>query len=673
MTSHPNNHNHHHSKNNHDRSNGHGDQDHSEPHEMMIRDFKIRFFVSLILSIPVLLFSPMIQSFFGFELAFHGKSYVIFGLSGIIYFYGGFPFLSGLYKELKEKSPGMMTLIELAITVAFVYSSAVVFGLQGKFFFWELVTLIDIMLLGHWIEMRSVMRASSALQELAKLMPDTAHKKTGEEIKDVPVNELKNQDIILIKPGEKIPADGTIKKGDSSINESMLTGESVPVEKSKGDQVIGGSINGDGSLEVEIEKTGEDTYLSKIIQMVKEAQQSTSKSQRLADKAALVLTIVAISVGGITLLVWLIIGKDFAFSMERMATVMVITCPHALGLAIPLVVAVSTSLSAKNGLLIKNRNAFENAKQISTLIFDKTGTLTEGQFGINRVQILDDSYNKEDIIQYAVSLEQNSEHPIAQGIVKYAKEKNITPQSTQEFKAVKGKGIEGKVGDQFVEVVSPAYLKEKDYNMEEDSQSEEGTTVFILIDHKLSGYIELKDNIRKQSYQAVEEIKELGIKVWMITGDNQKTAQAVSNELKLDGYFAEVLPDQKQNKIKELQKQKEFVAMTGDGINDAPALAAADIGIAIGSGTDVAAATADIILVNSDPKDVLTLIKFGQATRNKMIQNLFWATGYNVVAIPLAAGVLFSFGIVISPALGAVLMSISTIIVAINAKFLRVK
>ena len=647
-------------------------QHHHNHHEMMIKDFKRRFFVSLIVTVPLLVLSPMIQEWTNISIGFSGSNYVLFGLATFVYFYGGWPFLKGLIDELKERKPGMMTLIAMAISVAYIYSTATVFGLSGNDFFWELATLIDIMLLGHWIEMRSVLSASNALEELAELMPNTAHLLRGGEIIDIEINQLKTKDIILIKPGEKIPADGIILKGNSSINESMLTGESKPVEKDKGDKVIGGSINNDGSLEVEVEGTGEDSYLSKVIELVKSAQESKSKTQNLADRAAFWLTIIALSAGFTTLIVWYLLTKDFTFAIARMATVMVITCPHALGLAIPLVVAASTAQSAKNGLLIKNRTQFENSRKIDTLVFDKTGTLTYGEFGVNFIEIFDDDYSQEQIIELAATLESNSEHPIATGIIERQKELGLSSLDMEDFEAIKGKGVKGIVEGKDTMVVSPGYLKESNIEVPRELPAHDvSTNVFLLIEGKLTAAIGLSDRIREESYDAIKRLKKEGIKTWMLTGDNEKTAKQVSEELGLDGYFAEVLPEQKQEKIKELQSQGNFVAMTGDGVNDAPALAQADVGIAVGSGTDVAAETADIILVNSNPEDIVALIDFGKATYRKMRQNLIWATGYNVIAIPLAAGVLSGVGVVISPAIGAILMSLSTIIVAINAKLLK--
>ncbi|MGM0437980.1 MAG: copper-translocating P-type ATPase [Bacillota bacterium] len=641
-------------------------------HQKMLEDFKKRFKISLIITLPILVLSPMIQSFLNYSIEFTGSKYLLFLLSTIIFFYGGWPFLSGLKNELSDKKPGMMTLIALAISVAYFYSSAVVFGLEGRFFFWELATLIVIMLLGHWIEMRSVMGASQALEELAKLMPDQAHKIVDGEIKEIKIKELKKGDQVLVKPGEKVPADGIIYEGDSYIDESMLTGESEPVKREVDEEVIGGSVNGDSSIKIRIEKAGDESYLSQVIEMVKESQAAKSKTQNFADRAALWLTIIAITAGTITFGTWFSIRGDLAFAIERMATVMVITCPHALGLAIPLVVAVSTTLSAKNGLLIRNRTAFENARKIDTVLFDKTGTLTKGEFGVEAVESFVDNFNNEDILQKAASLEQESEHPIAKGIVKKAEEDEVELLKVDDFEIIKGKGVIGEIDGRNLKAVSPGYLKENEIEVPQDALKEGPfTEVFIIENGNLIGMIRLADQIRESSYEAVQKLKNKGIKVKMLTGDNQKTAQYVSNELGLNDFFAEVLPDQKQKKVEELQTEGDFVAMTGDGVNDAPALAKADIGIAIGSGTDVAAETADIILVESDPLDVLKLIEFGSLTYKKMLQNLFWATGYNAFAIPLAAGVLAGVGIMISPAIGAVLMSMSTVIVAINAKLLK--
>ncbi|MBI5856850.1 MAG: cadmium-translocating P-type ATPase [Sphingobacteriales bacterium] len=647
---------------------GHEGHDH---HAMMIDDFKKRFWISLILTIPVLLLSEMIQHWLGFTIQFTGDKYVLLTLSTFIFFYGGWPFLNGLMDELKAKSPGMMTLIALAITVAYLFSVTVIFGFEGTDFFWELATLIDIMLLGHWLEMKSVLGASKALQLLVSMMPAEAHLVHGDHILDVKLEQLEKDNIILIKPGEKVPADGIVAEGKSYLNESMLTGESKPVKKEKGEKVIGGSVNGNGSLRVRVLHTGKDSYLNKVITLVQEAQKTKSRTQHLADRAAKWLTYIALAVGLITLFVWLVLGQGTNYAIERMVTVMVISCPHALGLAIPLVVAISTAVSAQHGLLIRNRTAFENSRKITTIVFDKTGTLTKGGFSVTRIESVGSGFKKE-LLQYAAALEQSSEHPIAVGIIKKAKQENLEILKAENFNAIIGKGVEADVNGRNIKVVSPGYLKEEQIIIPAGSSTSEAETiVFVLLDNQLAGYIALADEVRPESKQAIESFKKNSIKVMMATGDNEKVAKAVAQELRLDGYYAEVLPHQKVEIVKELQNKNEFVAMTGDGVNDAPALAQADVGIAVGSGTDVAAETADIILVNSNPQDILNLILFGKATYRKMLQNLIWATAYNAVAIPLAAGVLSATGFVLDPAIGAVFMSLSTIIVAINAQLLK--
>ena len=648
----------------------HGEMGHN--HLAMIEDFKRRFYVSLGLTVPILVLSDMIQHWLGFELDFVGRKYLLLALSSVLFGYGGKPFLEGCMDELKSRHPGMMTLIAMAITIAFVYSVATVFGFQGMDFFWELATLIVIMLLGHWLEMRSVANASKALELLIQMIPAEAHVIHGEMIHDMPLKEIKQDFRILVRPGEKIPVDGTVLKGESYLNESMLTGESAPVLKQAGAKVIAGALNGNGSLEIKVEQTGEGTYLAKVIQMVQDAQNTKSNTQRLADRAAFWLTMVALVMGFGTLTAWLIMGQSWAYAVERMVTVMVISCPHALGLAIPLVVAISTSLAAKNGLLVRNRTAFENARKISMLIFDKTGTLTTGIFGVTRISSFLSNLTKNDLLALAAALEQNSEHPIATGIISEAKAQKVSIPNVEDFQAITGKGVSGKVNQKNVWVVSPGYLRENNLNIPEVAVADASeTTVFVLIDNQLAGFISLADQIRESSAEAIQNLKKQGIKTFMLTGDNQKVAETVSQKLGMTGYMAEVLPHQKLEKIKEQQAKGEFVAMTGDGVNDAPALAQADIGIAIGSGTDVAAETADIILVNGDPKDVASLIEFGRSTHQKMIQNLIWATAYNAVTLPLATG--FVPEVVISPAIGAVFMSLSTIIVAINAQTLRFK
>jgi len=638
-------------------------------HDSMLADFRRRFWISLAVTIPILVFSQFIQDLIGFSLEVPGRPYIMLGLATFVFVYGGWPFLSGSVSELKERQPGMMTLIALAILVAYAYSAATVLGLEGNPFFWELATLIVVMLLGHWIEMRSVQSASNALEELAALMPNEAHVKTNDGVEDLPVDQIEVGDVLVVRPGEKIPSDGVIRSGSSYLDESLLTGESKPVERAEGDEVIGGSINGDSAIEVEVTKSGEESYLSQVIEMVESAQQSKSKTQALSDKAAFWLTIVAITVGIVTLAGWLAAGRDLQYSIARMATVMVITCPHALGLAIPLVVAVSTSKSAQNGLLIRNRTAFENARKVSTVVFDKTGTLTHGTFSVTEITSFEGSDSKT-MLRLAAALEEQSEHPIARAIVEKAKNEGVDAANATDVEAIEGKGVTGTVDGATVRAVSPGYVKENDIDLPDSSVDQAGTVVYVLKDDTALGRIVLSDIVRDVSKGAIEKLQQQGIKCWMITGDVEPVAKAVSEELGMDGYYAEVLPDEKQAKIKQLQSEGEYVAMAGDGVNDAPALAQAEVGIAVGSGTDVAASTADIVLVNSDPRDITGLILFGRATYNKMVQNLIWATGYNLVAIPLAAGVLAGIGIILSPAVGALLMSLSTVIVAINARLL---
>jgi Cu2+-exporting ATPase len=653
-------------------SSGHTGKNHGN-HTGMIADFKKRFYVVLALTIPIMLLSEMIQHWLKIHIDFPGSKYLLLTLSSVVFFYGGWPFLKGLVNEAKAKNPGMMFLIGFAISVAYIYSVAIVFGLQGMDFFWELATLILIMLLGHWIEMKSVAGASRELELLVQLMPSEAHKVTGQMIVEVKTEALNEGDIILIKPGEKVAADGIIADGETYLNESMLTGESKPVQKVKGDKVIAGSINGNGAIKVTVSHGVKDSYLSQVIKLVQDAQNAKSNTQLLADKAAKWLTIIALLAGITTFLYWYLTGQSLAFAMERMVTVIVICCPHALGLAVPLVVAKSTALSAQSGLLIKNRTAFENARKISTIVFDKTGTLTVGKFQVIRYVTHNKKYTKEQVLQFAAALEQNSEHPIATGITAKANELNLELPAVKGFEAITGKGITGNIDNNNVSVVSPGYLKEKNTSITKDDVVKgEETLVFVLVNDDIAGSIALADEIRPESAEAVKTLHENNIKAILLTGDNSTVAKAVSERLGMDSFIAEVLPHQKLEKIKELQGKGEFVAMTGDGVNDAPALAQADVGIAVGSGSDIAAETAGILLVNSNPKDVVNLILFGKATFRKMIQNLIWATGYNVVALPLAAGVLYKWGILLTPAAGAVLMTVSTVVVAVNASLLSV-
>ncbi len=643
-------------------------------HNSMIADFRKRFYVVLALTIPIMLLSTMIQHFMGVNWQFPGSQYLLFALSSVVFFYGGWPFLKGLIVEAKEKNPGMMFLIGFAISVAYIYSVAIVFGLEGMDFFWELATLILIMLLGHWIEMKSIAGASKELELLVQLMPSDAHMVMPDMVHDVKTETLKANDIILVKPGEKVAADGVILEGESYLNESMLTGESKPVQKVKGDKVIAGSINGNGAVKVTVSHAAKDSYLSQVVKLVEDAQKSKSKTQLLADTAARWLTVIAIVSGVATFLYWYLTGQSLAFAMERMVTVIVICCPHALGLAVPLVVAKSTALSAKNGLLIKNRTAFENARKITTIVFDKTGTLTVGKFAVSKIISLKSDVKENEIIRLAAALEQQSEHPIAAGILEKAKELSLTIPATENFKAITGKGVEAIAEDKKISVVSPGYLKENNIGVPDGfTANDTETVVFIIINNVLTGYIALSDEIRPESFGAIKTLQANNIKTILLTGDNLLVAKSVSGKLGMNGFIGEVLPHQKLEKIKELQANGEFVAMTGDGVNDAPALAIADVGIAVGSGSDIAAETAGIVLVNSNPEDVVNLILFGKATYRKMIQNLIWATGYNVVALPLAAGALYNWGILLSPAAGAVLMTVSTIVVAINASMLSIK
>jgi Cu2+-exporting ATPase len=642
----------------------------------MVADFRRRFWISLALTVPVLLLAPMIQAWLGLAevLAFPGDRYVQLALASAVFFYGGWPFLQGIVREIRRRQPGMMTLIGLAISVAYIYSSLVALGLRGTVFFWELATLVDIMLLGHWIEMRSVMGASTALEALAKLMPAEAHRlRVDGSTEDVPVSDLHPDDHLLVKPGEKVPTDGRIAEGRSTFNEAMLTGESKPVERGEGSEVIGGAVNGESAVTIVVERTGDQTYLAQVLDMVRRAQESRSRTQDLADRAARWLTFVAIGAGGLTLGAWLVTGSTFDFALERMVTVMVITCPHALGLAIPLVVAVSTAMTAQRGLLLRDRSAFERARALDAVVFDKTGTLTEGRFGVTDLLSLGGADDVR-ILRLAASVESRSEHPIAAGIVRSARERDIDLPTPSDVQAIPGKGAQGMVEGREVKVVSPGYLREIDQVIDDArlaALDEEGkTVVYVLVDGRVEGAIALADVVREESHRATAGLKAMGIRVMMLTGDSRAVASSVARDLGLDDYFAEVLPDQKAAKIREVKARGLRVAMIGDGVNDAPALVEADVGLAIGAGTDVAIESADIVLVRSDPQDVAVVISLAKRTYRKMVQNLWWATGYNVVAIPLAAGVLSWAGIMISPAVGAALMSVSTIVVAVNARLL---
>jgi Cu2+-exporting ATPase len=639
----------------------------------MLADYWRRFIVSLLLTIPILALTPEVQELAGVGFMIPGQAFVVFLFATVIYLYGGWPFLTGFAKEVGTRSIGMMTLIAVAITVAYVYSASVVLGFTaGMGFFWELATLIDIMLLGHFIEMRSVMGASRALETLVRIMPSEAHRIREGEITEVPVSDLVVGDLVLVRPGEKVPVDGEVTAGESDVNEAMLTGESRPVRRDRGDRVIGGAINGAGALTVRVTATGAETYLAQVVELVRQAQESRSRTQDLANRAAFLLTVTAVTVGAVTLAGWLVAGEALAFAVERAVTVMVICCPHALGLAVPLVVAVSTSLAAGNGLLIRDRQAFEAARNLDVIVFDKTGTLTEGRFGVTET-MPQAGLPVEEVLALAAALERLSEHPIAQGIVAEAVGRGLTIPEVTNFQALAGRGVEGEVDGRRLRVVSPGTLGEGIDIADERVQrarSRGETVVFLVEDDRVLGAFALADIIRPEARAAVTELKRMGYRCMMLTGDSRTVAGAVAQDLGLDDFYAEVLPHEKAERVREVQ-QHSRVAMVGDGVNDAPALVQADVGIAIGAGTDVAVESADIVLVRSDPRDVAHLMRLSQRTYRKMAENLLWATGYNVVAIPLAAGVLYGAGIVLTPAIGAVLMSVSTVIVAINARLLR--
>jgi P-type Cu2+ transporter len=650
----------------------HGGHDHAD----MVADYRRRFWISLVLTTPVLLLSPAGGHGLGLigAIEFPGSRLLLLALSSAVYFYGGWPFLTGLATELKQRQPGMMTLISLAISVAYLYSGAVVLGLHGNVLFWELATLIDIMLLGHWIEMKSVMGASGALRALVELLPATAHRLAADDSQqDVAVSDLKPGDRVLVKPGERVPSDGLVVVGRSSLDESMLTGESRPVARGPGEQVIGGSVNGEGAITVQIAKTGKDTYLSQVIDMVSQAQASRSRTQDLANRAALWLTFIALGSGLVTLTVWLLSDRGFAFAVERMVTVMVIACPHALGLAVPLVVAVSTTLAARNGLLIRDRAAFERGRELQAVVFDKTGTLTEGRFGVTDVVPLADA-NEHEVLRLAAALESQSEHPIARGIVQKAKELSRPIEHITDFRNITGQGALAWVGEQEIAVVGPGYLDQHGIRVDQGRLrglvAQSKTVVYVLRNGQPLGAIALADVVRPESREAVAKLKAMGIKCMMLTGDNRAVAKSVAGELGLDDYFAEVLPADKAKKIREVKSRGLTVAMVGDGVNDAPALVESDLGIAIGAGTNVAIESADVVLVRSNPLDVAAILGLSRATYRKMVQNLWWATGYNALAIPLAAGLTAGLGFFLSPAVGAVFMAASTVIVAVNAKLL---
>jgi Cu2+-exporting ATPase len=658
----------------HSKQAGHNGHDHGA----MVADFRRRFWVTLILTPPVLLLSPMIQHLFDMadSLNFPGDRYLLFVLSTLAYGYGGWPFLTGFIAELRKGQPGMMSLIALAISAAYLFSAAVTFGFPGEEFYWELVTLIVIMLLGHWVEMRSVMGASRALEELVRLLPDSATRIDADgATHEVAISTLQPGDRVLVRPGGKVPVDGRIVEGSSGFNEAMLTGESRPVSKTVGATAIGGAINGANAVTIQVTATGNSTYLAQVIDLVKKAQATRSRTQDLANQAASWLTYIALTVGFGTLFVWwLALGAPPAFAIERMVTVMVVACPHALGLAVPLVVAVSTSLSAGNGLLIRDRAAFERARNLNTVVFDKTGTLTEGRFGVSDIVLLTAGDENQELA-YAAAAEIQSEHPIAHGIVAKAKSLDLAIPRATDVSNITGEGIVARVNGQDVRIVSPGYLARQGNAITHHSLGRlenQGKTVVVLIrDGVPRALLALADIVRPESKEAIAELKSLGIASVMLTGDAKGVAKAVSDELGLAEFFAEVLPDQKSQKIEELRSRGLSVAMVGDGVNDAPALVVADLGIAIGAGTDVAVESADVVLVRSDPRDVAAILGLSRATYRKMVQNLIWATAYNTVAVPMAAGITFGTGFMMTPAVAAVFMSASTVIVAINAQFLR--
>ncbi len=637
--------------------------------------FRDRFFVSLVLTVPVVLYSGILKTLFGFEAPpFPGSQLVPLAFSTVVFLYGGLVFLRGAVTELRARLPGMMTLISLAITVAYGYSIASQILLGGDTLFWELTTLITVMLFGHWMEMRSVGRAQGALQELAKLLPDEAERITAGGTERVAVSELRAGDVVLVRPGGQVPADGEVVEGESSVNEAMITGESRPVAKAKGSAVTAGTVNGDGSLRVKVTKVGEQSALAGIMRLVADAQASRSRAQVLADRAAFALTLIAIGAGALTLIGWVLAGKGVGFGIERTVAVLVIACPHALGLAIPLVVAISTSLSARNGILVRDRQALEAAREIDVVLFDKTGTLTRGEPGVTKV-IAFGRVSESDLLALAASAEAESEHVISRAIMAEAKDRGFELRRVSAFSAIPGKGVRGQVDGRLVEVGNRGYFGDKIAGdlRDKTATAESGgeTVVFVSLDGELVGAVALADQVRAESKEAVARLRELGVRVAMVTGDAKAVADSVARELAIEEVFAEVLPQFKAEMVKKLQRDGSRVAMVGDGVNDAPALTQADIGIAIGAGTDVAIESAGIILVRNDPRDVVKTIKLSRATYRKMVQNLFWAAGYNVVAIPLAAGVLAAQGIVLAPAFGALLMSASTVIVAANAQLLR--
>ncbi len=666
-------HEHHH----HQQDEQHDEHDAHAGHDAEM--FRSKFWVALILTIPVVVYADMIQDWFNYTApTFPGSDWMPMVLATIIFIYGGGVFLQGARHEIQGRQPGMMTLISLAIVVAFGYSIATELGFPGETLYWELATLVTIMLLGHWIEMRAIGRAQGALSELAKLLPDMAERiGANGEIEQVPANELETGDLVLVRPGASVPADGVVQQGQSSVNEAMITGESVPVSKGVDDEVIGGTVNGEGSLRVEITKTGENSALGGIMRLVEQAQQSGSRAQALADRVAGWLTYVALTAGAITLVVWLLTDQPSSFAIERMVTVLVIACPHALGLAIPLVISISTTLSARQGLLVRDRIALEQARKLDTVVFDKTGTLTHGEMGVTNTSVAE-GVDLNEALGLIASVEGDSEHPIARAVRSYASEQGISLPELTDFESLPGRGVQAWLGGQRIAAGGPRLLEafgiEPDSNIQADAAGwgEDGkAAIYLLVDDRVHAAFGLADVIRQESYDAIRRLTELGVRSVMITGDSQQVADSVARQLGIDEVFAQVLPEHKANHVSDLKERGLTVAMVGDGVNDAPALVTADVGIAIGAGTDVAIESAGIILVRNDPRDVVRIIELSRAGYRKMIQNLVWATGYNAFAMPLAAGVLAPIGIVLAPAIGAILMSASTVIVAANAQLLR--
>ena len=662
----------------HERAHAGSHADHDKHAGHSVAMFRDKFRLSLLLTVPTLVWSELTQEWLGYQAPdFPGSRYIpaVFGTA--VFAYGGWVFVKGAYRELRDGLPGMMTLISLAISVAFGFSLAVTLGFEGMALWWELATLVTIMLLGHWMEMRSIAQASGALQELAKLLPSTAERVVDGRTEDVPIDALRDGDVVLVRPGAGVPADGIVREGRSAVNEAMITGESRPVEKSEGDEVIAGTVNGNGSLRVEVTKTGERTALAGIMRLVADAQTSRSRAQALADRAAFWLTLVAVGAGALTLVVWLLLGASTDFVVERVVTVLVIACPHALGLAIPLVVAISTTIGARNGLLVRDRRGLEEARNVDAVVFDKTGTLTRGEFRVVDVTAAA-GLSDDEALALAAAVERDSEHTIALGIVRSVEEKELDVPAARAFEAIAGHGVRATVDGRELHVGGPALLRSLGASLPDHLQSavdraaERGQAAVVLLegDEPLA-VLAIADEIRPESREAVRRLHELGLEVIMLTGDARPVAEAVAKELGIDTVFAEVLPDQKVEKIRELAAGGKRVAMVGDGVNDAPALLTADVGVAIGAGTDVAVEAGDVVLVRSDPRDMARIVELSRRTYRKMIQNLWWAAGYNVVAIPLAAGVLAAQGILLHPAVGAVLMSASTIIVALNAQLLR--